>query len=80
MTIREATAQFMNENYPKLGEESFSFPEQVDDYGLSTQAPVLTDDELNKVAESLDTTEQHKFQDFKKTKNKKWCCFRNRGV
>ena len=71
MTIVDATLQFMNDNYSKFGEESLSFPEQAVDYGLSTQALVLTDDELDQVAERLDGGQKYKFEDFMKTKVKK---------
>ena len=57
MTIAEATAQFMNENYPKFGEESLSFPEQIVDYGLSTQALLLSEKEFKEFAISLESTE-----------------------
>ena len=71
MTIREAITQFMNENYPEFGERSVSFPEQAVDYGLPTQALVLTDDELNKVAHSLDSKESNKLKKFMKTQVQK---------
>ena len=71
MTISEAAAELMNEHYPTLGEKGISFPEQAVDFGLSTQAPLLTDEEVEQVVESLDTSEKHKFQGFMKTKVKK---------
>ena len=71
ITISEATAKFMNEYYPEFGEKSLSFPEQAVDYGLSTQAMLLTDNELVKVEERLDNSQKCKFVDFMKTKVKK---------
>ena len=71
MSIKEATTELMNENYPKFGEMSLSFPEQAVDYGLRTQALVLADDEVDAVANRLNTSEKNKFKDFIKTKVKK---------
>ena len=58
MTLTEATAQFMNENYPQFGEESLSFPQQIVDYGLSTQALLLSEKEFEKLADSLEPVEK----------------------
>ena len=58
MKITEATAQFMKEKYPKFWEESLSFPEQIVDYGLSTQALLLPETEFKKFADSLESTEK----------------------
>ena len=53
MSIKEATTELMNENYPKFGEMSLSFPEQAVAYGLPTQALVLADDEVDAVLTGL---------------------------
>ena len=71
MKISEAIAEFMNENYPEFGEKSLSFPEHAVDYGLSTQALVLTDRELDEVALPLDSKEKDKLKVFMKTQVKK---------
>ena len=52
----------MNENYPKFRMISLAFPDQAIDYGLSTQAPVLPDDEVDAVANRLDTSEKEKLK------------------
>ena len=67
--ISEAIAEFMNKNYPEFGEKSLSFPEQAVDYGLSTQALVLTDSELDEVAQ--DSTERDKLKMLIKSQVKK---------
>ena len=71
MMISEAIAEFMNENYPEFGEKSLSFPEHAVDYGLSTQALVLTDRELDEVALPLDSKEKDKLKVFINTQVKK---------
>ena len=71
ISIKEAATEFMYENYPTFGEKSLSFPEQAVDYGLPTQALLLTKAEQDKVANCLDPCEKDKFKEFMKTKVEK---------
>ena len=67
-SVYEAITEFMKENYPNFGEKSLSFPEQAVDYGLRTQALVLTDAEIDTLAKGLPVKgEKEKFLAYEQT-------------